>query len=258
MRAGRETRRLPQSSSSVVTCWHNAHSDRPSKSCSKRSAASPATFSSPTGKAKRSIWRRPRTRCSGTRLRTISSCMRTTSYRHRPVWRSATSAFSTSADSLYRDSRVRRYLLRDRGRVTLSTIQAAFQDRFGAPRARLPRHHSRQIILDSGDDHHGHDLTDHVGCTASLRPAQVHRVSASVGTRRPVRCGKRRLSRENVTLRRTITLAATEPFPRAPQLAEPITADVCVSRRWLCRALSGFAPRTPGRFGCATRGIPHR
>ena len=40
----------------------------------------------------------------------------------------------TSADSLYRDSRVRRYLLRDRGRVTLSTIQAAFQDRFGAPR----------------------------------------------------------------------------------------------------------------------------
>ena len=41
----------------------------------------------------------------------------------------------TSADSLYRDSRVRRYLLRDRGRVTLSTIQAAFQDRFGAPRA---------------------------------------------------------------------------------------------------------------------------
>jgi len=41
----------------------------------------------------------------------------------------------TGADSLYRDSRVRRYLSRDRGRVTLSTIQAAFQDRFGAPRA---------------------------------------------------------------------------------------------------------------------------
>jgi isopenicillin-N N-acyltransferase like protein len=41
----------------------------------------------------------------------------------------------TSADSLYRDSRVRRYLARDRGRVTLSTLQAAFQDRFGAPRA---------------------------------------------------------------------------------------------------------------------------
>jgi isopenicillin-N N-acyltransferase like protein len=41
----------------------------------------------------------------------------------------------SSADSLYRDSRVRRYLCRDRGRVTLSTIQAAFQDRFGAPRA---------------------------------------------------------------------------------------------------------------------------
>ncbi len=40
-----------------------------------------------------------------------------------------------SADSLYRDSRVRRYLGRDRGRVTLSTIQAAFQDRFGAPHA---------------------------------------------------------------------------------------------------------------------------
>jgi isopenicillin-N N-acyltransferase like protein len=45
-----------------------------------------------------------------------------------------------SADSLYRDSRVRRYLVRDRGRVTLSTLQAAFQDRFGAPLAvcRLP------------------------------------------------------------------------------------------------------------------------
>jgi isopenicillin-N N-acyltransferase-like protein len=41
----------------------------------------------------------------------------------------------TSADSLYRDTRVRRYLVRDRGRVTLSTLQAAFQDRFGAPRA---------------------------------------------------------------------------------------------------------------------------
>jgi isopenicillin-N N-acyltransferase-like protein len=40
----------------------------------------------------------------------------------------------SSADSLYRDSRVRRYLVRDRGRVTLSTLQAAFQDRFGAPR----------------------------------------------------------------------------------------------------------------------------
>jgi isopenicillin-N N-acyltransferase-like protein len=41
----------------------------------------------------------------------------------------------TSADSLYRDSRIRRYLTRDRGRVTLSTLQAAFQDRFGAPYA---------------------------------------------------------------------------------------------------------------------------
>jgi len=41
----------------------------------------------------------------------------------------------TRADSLYRDKRVRRYLVRDRGRVTLSTIQAALQDRFGAPRA---------------------------------------------------------------------------------------------------------------------------
>ena len=41
----------------------------------------------------------------------------------------------TSADSLYRDSRVRRYLVRDRGRITLSTLQAAFQDRFGAPRS---------------------------------------------------------------------------------------------------------------------------
>jgi isopenicillin-N N-acyltransferase-like protein len=41
----------------------------------------------------------------------------------------------TSADSLYRDRRIRRYLVRDRGRVTLSTLQAAFQDRFGAPYA---------------------------------------------------------------------------------------------------------------------------
>ncbi len=41
----------------------------------------------------------------------------------------------TNADSLYRDSRIRRSLMRDRGRVTLSTLQAAFQDRFGAPRA---------------------------------------------------------------------------------------------------------------------------
>jgi isopenicillin-N N-acyltransferase-like protein len=40
-----------------------------------------------------------------------------------------------SADSLYRESRIRRYLSRDRGRITLSTLQAAFQDRFGAPRA---------------------------------------------------------------------------------------------------------------------------
>jgi isopenicillin-N N-acyltransferase-like protein len=46
----------------------------------------------------------------------------------------------TSADSLYRDKRVRRYLVRDRGRVTLSTMQAALQDRFGAPRGvcRIP------------------------------------------------------------------------------------------------------------------------
>lgn len=40
----------------------------------------------------------------------------------------------TSADSLYRDSRVRRYLARDRGRISLSTLQAALQDRFGSPR----------------------------------------------------------------------------------------------------------------------------
>ena len=60
---------------------------------------------------------------------------------------------------------------------------------------RMSRTHPRQNVLDGGNDHHGHDLTDHVGRAASLRPAQVHRVSASVGTRRPVRCGKRRLSR---------------------------------------------------------------
>lgn len=41
----------------------------------------------------------------------------------------------TNGDSLYRESRIRRYLARERGRITLSTLQAAFQDRFGAPRA---------------------------------------------------------------------------------------------------------------------------
>jgi isopenicillin-N N-acyltransferase-like protein len=41
----------------------------------------------------------------------------------------------TSGDSLYRDIRVRRHLNRDRGRITLSILQAALQDRFGAPRA---------------------------------------------------------------------------------------------------------------------------
>jgi isopenicillin-N N-acyltransferase-like protein len=51
----------------------------------------------------------------------------------RATVRDATLA--TNADSLYRDVRVRRYLMRDRGRITLSTLQAAFQDRFGAPRA---------------------------------------------------------------------------------------------------------------------------
>jgi isopenicillin-N N-acyltransferase-like protein len=40
-----------------------------------------------------------------------------------------------STDSLYRDSRVRRHLTKHSGRITLSTLQAAFQDRFGAPRA---------------------------------------------------------------------------------------------------------------------------
>jgi isopenicillin-N N-acyltransferase like protein len=41
----------------------------------------------------------------------------------------------TNADSLYRDVRVRRYLERDRGRITVKTLQEALADRFGAPRS---------------------------------------------------------------------------------------------------------------------------
>ena len=42
---------------------------------------------------------------------------------------------ATNADSLYRDLRVRRYLLRDLGRITVDTLKEALADRFGAPRA---------------------------------------------------------------------------------------------------------------------------
>lgn len=41
----------------------------------------------------------------------------------------------TNADSLYRDVRVRRYLKRDLGRITVATFKEALADRFGAPRA---------------------------------------------------------------------------------------------------------------------------
>ena len=41
----------------------------------------------------------------------------------------------TNADSLYRDLRVRRYLMRDHGRITVDTFKEALADRFGAPRA---------------------------------------------------------------------------------------------------------------------------
>jgi isopenicillin-N N-acyltransferase-like protein len=41
----------------------------------------------------------------------------------------------TNGDSLYRDRRVRAYLERTRGRITLDTFKAAFQDRYGSPRA---------------------------------------------------------------------------------------------------------------------------
>lgn len=42
---------------------------------------------------------------------------------------------ASNADSLYRDVRVRRYLERDRGRITVETMKEALADRFGAPRA---------------------------------------------------------------------------------------------------------------------------
>lgn len=41
----------------------------------------------------------------------------------------------TNADSLYRDLRVRRYLMRDHGRITVDTFKEALADRFGTPRA---------------------------------------------------------------------------------------------------------------------------
>jgi isopenicillin-N N-acyltransferase-like protein len=41
----------------------------------------------------------------------------------------------TNGDSLYRDVRVRRYLKRDHGRITVDTFKQALADRFGAPRA---------------------------------------------------------------------------------------------------------------------------
>jgi isopenicillin-N N-acyltransferase-like protein len=40
-----------------------------------------------------------------------------------------------NADSLYRDMRVRRHLLRHHGRITVDTLKEALADRFGAPRA---------------------------------------------------------------------------------------------------------------------------
>lgn len=42
---------------------------------------------------------------------------------------------ATNGDSLYRDVRVRRYLARDHGRITVETLKEALADRFGAPRS---------------------------------------------------------------------------------------------------------------------------
>lgn len=41
----------------------------------------------------------------------------------------------TNGDSLYRDRRVRRYLMEDHGRISTETLKRAFQDRYGSPRA---------------------------------------------------------------------------------------------------------------------------
>ena len=41
----------------------------------------------------------------------------------------------TNGDSLYRDRRVRRYLMEEHGRITTDTLKRAFQDRYGSPRA---------------------------------------------------------------------------------------------------------------------------
>jgi isopenicillin-N N-acyltransferase-like protein len=41
----------------------------------------------------------------------------------------------TNGDSLYRDVRVRRHLRDQHGAITVQTLQKAFQDRFGSPRA---------------------------------------------------------------------------------------------------------------------------
>jgi isopenicillin-N N-acyltransferase like protein len=41
----------------------------------------------------------------------------------------------TNGDSLYRDRRVRSYLERAHGRITVDTFKAVFQDRYGTPRA---------------------------------------------------------------------------------------------------------------------------
>lgn len=41
----------------------------------------------------------------------------------------------TNGDSLYRDRRVRHYLLEARTRITVDTLKQAFQDKYGAPRA---------------------------------------------------------------------------------------------------------------------------
>ncbi|HKZ74169.1 MAG TPA: C45 family peptidase [Steroidobacteraceae bacterium] len=41
----------------------------------------------------------------------------------------------TNGDSLYRDRRVRRYLVQDHTRINVDTLRRAFQDRYGSPRA---------------------------------------------------------------------------------------------------------------------------
>jgi hypothetical protein len=85
----------------------------------------------------------------------------------------------TSADSLYRDKRVRRYL----AGIGAESRSQRFRQRSriaSARRAPSVAPHPGKIDLDGRDRHHGHDRPDHVGFPAPLRAPQVHRVSTPV------------------------------------------------------------------------------